>query len=334
MAAADLALGQPERLEVGDAAQVVENDLADVAFVVQPERRQEAGESESAGPIDLGEGVVLSAQQARTHHDVVEPGPLGDVCPSLGAKVCEGTDLRLVDAAAEVLDLQSEEAVYVDQLAVHVLDERGVQGAIVVGMRHHEGAGQRIGDVDEHAALARVDLEDAQRVLQPPHLRPGEGVLAAGREAASESSLRPLLPSDRRTTEMQREVALHSQVQGKEAEAILGDAPDQPTPEPHRDPGGRLLRTQLGAVGRRGHVIVGPGRHERVRHVGDVGGALVDRDDREFVAVQVRVEAQVLDRLVPDQRDEPDRTPGLRRTGGQPGQRETGHDASFRNRVT
>ncbi|WXK62878.1 hypothetical protein WBK31_29595 [Nonomuraea sp. N2-4H] len=69
--------------------------------------------------------------------------------------------------------------VLVDQVAVHVADERRVQRAVVLGVRHHEGRGQRVTRVEQQPALAGVDLEDLQRVLQAAYLGPAVRLLDA-----------------------------------------------------------------------------------------------------------------------------------------------------------
>jgi hypothetical protein len=96
-----------------------------------------------------------------------------------------------------------------------------MQGAVVVGVWHDEGGGERLGDAQHHAVLVRVDLEGAQRVVEAGDGGAGVDGLHARGQAPGDGLAGPLLPGDRRPAELQRKVALHGQVQRQETQPLL-----------------------------------------------------------------------------------------------------------------
>ena len=111
--------------------------------------------------------------------------------------------------------------VLVDQLPVQILDQGRVQGAVVGGVRHDEGRGERVGGVHQHSALAGVDLEDPQRLAEAAHLPSRVRVLGARRQALAYRLLGPLVPDDGRAAEVQRQIALQGEMEGEEAQPVL-----------------------------------------------------------------------------------------------------------------
>jgi hypothetical protein len=108
-----------------------------------------------------------------------------------------------------------------DLLAAQVEQQRRMQGAVVARMRDDERRGQHVAGVQHHSTLVGVDLEDPQGVGQFGHPRTGAGRLNPRRQAVLHRAVGPLLPGDRRSTEMQGEIPLQRQVQRQEPQRVI-----------------------------------------------------------------------------------------------------------------
>nr|WP_229706275.1 hypothetical protein [Micromonospora sonchi] len=153
-------------------------------------------------------------------HEGMESCPVGGHLGQLGAQVGDAGDDGVVEARGEVGYGRIQMGVMEQQFAVEVLQQRGVQGAVVVRVRDDERGGERVSDVEHHAALVGVDFEDAQRVVEASDGGAGVAGLHPGGKAAGDGVTGPFLPGDGRATELQREVALHGQVQRQETQPL------------------------------------------------------------------------------------------------------------------